>query len=113
ITAQDLVFKHPTAYVWAAGVQREIPFGFVLDITYVGRFGRYLPRERNINQLLPGALQANPGVNIAALRPYRGLGAIRLAENAARSRYNSLQISADRRYSNGLEGGAPSTVANS
>jgi hypothetical protein len=113
MTAQDLVFNHPTAYVWATGVQREIPFGFVLDITYVGRLGRYLQRERNINQLLPGTLQANPGVNIAALRPYRGFGAIRLAENTGKSRYNSLQISADRRYANGLKVGAAYTLSKS
>ena len=82
MTAQDVDFKHPMAYMWATGVQREIPAGFVFDMTYVGRLGRYLQRERNINQLLPGTLQANPNVNIAALRPYLGYGAIRLAENA-------------------------------
>jgi hypothetical protein len=103
----------PTAYTVATGVQREIPFGFVVDITYVGRWGRYLQRERNINQLLPGTLQANPGVNIAALRPYRGYGAIRLTENAGRSEYNSLQISADRRYRNGLKVGFAYTLGKS
>src|SRR5439155_4533072 len=60
MTAQDVEFNLPTAYTWATGVQREMPFGFVLDVTYVGRLGRYLQRERNINQLLPGTLQANP-----------------------------------------------------
>jgi hypothetical protein len=111
--AQDTVFKHPTAYMWSAGVQREVPFGFVVDISYVGRRGLYLQRERNINQLQPGTLQANPGVNIAALRPYTGYGAIRLSENAAASKFNSLQISADRRYSNGLKVGAAYTLGKS
>jgi hypothetical protein len=83
-------------------VQREIPFGIIVDATYVGRRGLYLQRERNINQLQAGTLAANPGVNIAALRPYKGYGVIRLSENAGRSLYNSLQVSADRRYSNGL-----------
>jgi hypothetical protein len=113
MTAQDVEFKHPTSYMFATGVQREMPFGFVLDVTYVGRLGRYLQRERNINQLLPGTLQANPGVNIAALRPYLGYGAIRLAENAGSSKYNSLQISADRRYANGLKIGAAYTLSKS
>ena len=58
---QDIAFKHPTAYTWSAGVQREIPYGIVVDATYVGRRGLYLQRERNINQLQPGAIQANPG----------------------------------------------------
>jgi hypothetical protein len=52
MTAIDPVFKHPTAYMWSAGVQREIPFGFVVDVTYVGRRGLYLQRERDINQAL-------------------------------------------------------------
>ncbi len=113
MTAQDLEFKAPTSYMWATGVQRELPAGFTVDVTYVGRLGKYLQRERNINQLLPGTLQANPGVNIAALRPYKGFGAIRLAENAGRSRYNSLQISADRRYANGLKVGTAYTYGKS
>ena len=39
---------------------------FVVDLTYIHRRGLYLQRERNINQLPVGTLQANPGVNIAA-----------------------------------------------
>jgi hypothetical protein len=113
VNGQDPIFKHPTGYMWSAGVQREIPFGFTVDVTYVGRRGLYLQRERNINQLAAGTLQANPGVNIAALRPYTGYGAIRISENAGRSKYNSLQISADRRYSHGLKVGAAYTLGHS
>ena len=58
-------------------------------------------------------MQANPGVNIAALRPYAGYGAIRLSENAGRSIYNSLQISADRRYTNGFKFGFAYTLGKS
>jgi hypothetical protein len=75
----------------------------VLDINYVGRRGVFLQRERNINQLQPGTIQANPGVNIAALRPYRGYGALRVSENSGDSKYHSLQISGERRYSNGFK----------
>jgi len=115
ITAQDLVFKHPTSYLYSVGVQREVPFGFIVDVTYVGRKGLYLQRERNINQLPLGTLNnpANAGVNIAALRPYAGYGLIRLSENAGRSKYNSLQISADRRYTNGLKVGMAYTLGKS
>lgn len=113
INGQDPVFKHPTSYMWSAGVQREVPLGFVIDATYVGRRGLYLQRERNINQLPAGTLQANPGVNIAALRPYKGYGAIRVSENSARSIYHSLQVSADRRYTNGLKIGMAYTLSKS
>ncbi|MBA2356352.1 MAG: TonB-dependent receptor, partial [Acidobacteria bacterium] len=113
INGQDPVFKHPTSYMWSTGVQREVPFGFIVDVTYVGRRGLYLQRERNINQLPVGTLQRNPGVNIAALRPYLGYGVIRISENSGRSMYNSLQISADRRYTNGLKVGAAYTLGRS
>lgn len=111
--AIDTVFKHPTAYQWSTGVQRELPNKFVVEVNYVGRRGLYLQRERNINQLQPGTLQRNPGVNIAALRPYKGYGAIRLSENAGRSIYHSLQLSGERRYSNGLKVGAAYTLGKS
>ena len=109
--AVDLQFKHPTSYLWSVGVQREVPFGFVVDATYVGRRGLYQQRERNINQLAtPGVRSAN---EIKALVPYRGYGVIRMGENAANSKYNSLQLSADRRYSNGLKVGAAYTLQKS
>jgi hypothetical protein len=100
---QDVEFKLPASYMWSFGVQRQLPWKVVLDVTYVGRNGSYLQRERNINQLKPGTLQANPGVNIAALRPYKGYGALRVSENTGDSEYNSLQISGERRYSNGFK----------
>ena len=113
MTAQDPVFKHPTSYMFSAGVQREVPLGFVLDVSYVSRRGLYLQREFNINQLAAGTIQANPGVNIAALRPYLGYGAIRLSENSGRSTFHSLQISADRRYNNGFRLGVAYTLSKS
>jgi hypothetical protein len=113
MTAIDPVFKLPTSYMWSVGMQREIPMGFVLDVAYVGRRGLYLQRERDINQLLPGTIQANPGVNSAALRPYAGFGTIRMSENAGYSKYNSLQISAERRYKNGFKFGAAYTLGHS
>ncbi len=113
MTAIDPVFKHPTAYMWSVGVQREIPLSFIMDVTYVGRRGLYLQRERDINQMLPGTIQANPGVNPAALRPFKGYGTIRMSENAGYSKYNSLQISAERRYKNGFKFSAAYTLGHS
>jgi len=111
MTAIDPVFKHPTAYSYSAGVQREVPWGFVIDAAYVGRLGRNLQRERNINQLQPGATLG--GANPDTLRPFKGYGVIRLSENVARSTYNALQVSADRRYKNGFKFGAAYTLSHS
>ena len=77
--------------------------------------GGSLPAARAQHQSVccSGTIQANPGVNIAALRPYNGYGAIRLAENAGESKYHSLQFSADRRYRNGFKFGVGYTLGNS
>ena len=49
-------------------------------------------------------------MNIAALRPYKGYNVIRVSENSGNSKYNSLQVSADRRYRNGLKVGFAYTL---
>ena len=113
MTAIDKVFKAPTAYTYSAGIQRELPWNFIVDAAYVGRRGLYLQRERNINQLPAGTIQANPGVNTDALRPYKGYGVIRLSENAGYSKYNSFQLGIDRRYSKGFSFGLAYTLGKS
>jgi hypothetical protein len=113
MTAQDPVFKHPTSYNWSFSAQRQLPWSIVADVAYVGRMGLHLQRERNLNQLQPGTIQANPGVNVAALRPYKGFGAIRLSENAGRSIYHGLQVGVERRFKSGLGFGMAYTLSRS
>jgi hypothetical protein len=113
MTAIDPETKAPVAYTFSGGVQRQLPLGFVLDANYVHREGRNLQREININQLQPGTVQANPTINSAALRPYLGYGVIRQGSNSGRSKYNSLQLGADRRYKNGFKFGAAYTLSHS
>ena len=114
MTAIDPVFKHPTAYMWSAGVQREIPLNFIVDVTYVGRRGAYLQRERDINQPLAGT---DPGESGRRTSPRfdrsRVTGQIRLSENAGYSKYNSLQVSAERRYKNGFKFSVAYTLGHS
>jgi hypothetical protein len=102
LNMQDPVLKTPTAWAWNATVERELPGTTKISAAYVGRRGYYLERSRNINQLLPGTVQANPGVNVNFLRPFRGLGAISLFENSGNSKYNALQLQFDRRSARGI-----------
>ena len=111
MTGQDIEFKHPTAYNWSGSLQRQLPWDMAIDVSYVGRMGLHLQRERLINQLLPGTVQANPGVNTAALRPYKGFNAIRLSENAGRSIYHGLQLNLERRFRKGLGFGLAYTLS--
>ncbi len=111
----DPVFKIPSAWNWNVTVQREVGFNTTVEVGYVGRVGLHMERVRDINQLRPGTLQdpANAGINPNVLRPYKGFAAINLGENAARSEYNGLQISANRRFSDGLLFGIAYTLSES
>jgi Carboxypeptidase regulatory-like domain/TonB-dependent Receptor Plug Domain len=112
-TIQDPVFKVPTAWEWNATFQREVLRGTTVEVGYVGRRGLFNQIKRNINQLQPGTVQANPGINPNFLRPYVGLGIIDISENAGMSRYNGLQTSIQHRFSQGFQFGVAYTYSRS
>jgi hypothetical protein len=113
LTSQDPVFKIPTAWNWNATFQRDIGWGTTVEVGYVGRRGIHNQRKRNINQLQPGTIQANPGINANALRPFLGLGILGLAENSGLSRYDGMQISIERRFTSGFHFGLAYTYSRS
>jgi hypothetical protein len=110
---QDPVYKIPRAHQWNVTFEHELPFNTILSAGYIGRVGTHQERTRNLNQLLPGTLQANPGINVNALRPYKGFAQIDANENAARSEYNSFQLEANRRFSKGVLLGVAYTYSKS
>ena len=113
VTSQSIAFKNPEAWNWNFTVEREMPLNSILSVAYVGRRGLHQQRESNINQPLPSVVAANPGVNLDALRPYKGYNSIRVTDNVASSRYNSLQISWNRRLTKGLLFGMAYTYSKS
>ncbi len=113
VTTQSKAFKNPEAWAWNFTLQRELPWNSVLGLAYVGRRGLHLQRESNINQPTPDVVAANPGVNLDALRPYKGYNSIRETDNVASSMYNSFQLSFNRRFAQGLMLGASYTLSKS
>lgn len=113
ITTQDPIFKNPESWTWNATYERDIGFSTLVEVGYVGRRGLHAQRERNLNQLRPGTIQANPGVNTDFLRPYKGFGIIRSTNNDANSMYHGLQVSANRRFDKGLLFGLAYTLSRS
>jgi len=111
VSTQAKEFHMPQAYTWNATFEHEIARATIVSASYVGRRGNFGQREKNINQPAIGTVQANPGVNINALRPYKGYGPIRETFNDANSMYNGLQLELNRRFTNGLSYGVAYTLS--
>lgn len=101
-SSQAFNYPSPEAYNWNATVEQEFPSLGVLTLAYAGRKGIHLENILNVNQLQPGTVQANPGVNQDALRPYKGFSNINQATNSGSSNYHSLQANFRRRLTKGL-----------
>jgi Carboxypeptidase regulatory-like domain/TonB-dependent Receptor Plug Domain len=105
--------KSSEAWNWNATVQRQFYWKSVVEVAYIGRRGLHLPEVFDINQPTVGALLANPGVNVNALRPYKGFASIQMEESTATSMYNAMQISWNRRFSSGFSFGFAYTLSKS
>jgi hypothetical protein len=93
--------KQPISWSWNATFQREMFWNSLLSVGYVGHRGYNGWDVYDINQAPAGTLQANPGVNINVLRPYKGYAAIQEEEAVVNSFYKSLQVSWQRRFTSG------------
>ncbi|HYK90550.1 MAG TPA: TonB-dependent receptor [Acidobacteriota bacterium] len=109
----------PRVVNYSLGVQRDIGFGTVVDVSYVGSVGRHLLYQLNINPI-PMYAHFNPANTDPTtnkplpdnfLRPYLGLSDINERSFGATSSYNSLQVSANRRMSRGMQFGASYTFS--
>lgn len=120
VLARD--YRPPTYQRFSLGLQVEVVRDLVLEVSYVGSRGTQLIRQRIVNEAL-WADAAHPirGVttntsassNIRARVPYQGLNITNSwrFENGATNWYNSLQVSANKRFSYGLQFQAAYTFA--
>jgi hypothetical protein len=121
VRAVELNSKTPTIYNFTLGVQREIGFKTVLEVSYVGSFARHLGQTVNINDIPDGAKLGTNNISPVTgsrlpdefLRPYRGYGDITMVTWAGTSNYNSLQVQANRRYTRGFQAGLAYTYSKS
>src|SRR5262249_44428903 len=113
MTTPNPNLKPPEAWNWNVTGQRELPLNSVLSVGYVAHRALRAWQVYDINQPTVGALQANPGVNINALRPYQGFAAIQEEESGVNSMYSSLQVSWNRRLTNGSMFGLSYTLSRS
>ena len=108
LTVFDFEMPPGVVYAYSVGVQRELPWGFVVDLSDAGNQARHLTHRRDLNYVLPQVALArnSSGAFINAttdtVREYLGYSTIRSQENTGSSSYNSLQLSAQRRVARGL-----------
>lgn len=111
----------PSVMNFSFTVQRDIGYNTIVDVGYVGSLGRHLLWQRNLNAIPFGTNFATSAIDPTTnrplppnfLRPYVGWGNINLREPAGSSNYHSLQASANRRFTSGLQFGASYTWSKS
>ncbi len=102
-SSQAYNYPSPEAYNWNLSIDQEFHRVGVFTLGYAGRRGIHEEELLNINQLQPGAVQANPTIKQPdALRPYKGFSNITQATNAGSSTYHSLQANLRRRMEHGF-----------
>ncbi|MBO0719903.1 MAG: TonB-dependent receptor [Blastocatellia bacterium] len=126
----DPNMKQPYAQRWSLGLQRELPMGFLLDVSYTGNRGTRLPITRNYNTTPANYLSTSPvrdnatisflsqsfrnpfygldpifGANITRanlLKPYPEFGDIMVEEPIGYSWYHAMQTRVEKRFSRGF-----------
>jgi hypothetical protein len=95
-------FKVPSYQDFNFSIEQQVLPNTVLQVAYVGTLGRHLLGDVDINQVPLSVRQANPAVSLNSIRPYLGYSTITSRAPLFNSNYNSLQVSLNRRVSNGL-----------
>ncbi len=103
VTSRYIPRDFKTGYVqsYQVGIQRQLPYGFVADIAYIGNKGTHLQVLADYNQATPCVAASGCG-SLQSRRPVANFGSIEIAYGAGSSNYNSLQFKLEKRASKGL-----------
>jgi len=86
---------------YSLGVQREMPWGVLLEASYVGNEQRHILRQPDINLPTFAQIQANAALPaplpLNRLRPYPGYTSIRMYLSDSTANYNAFQVYATKR----------------
>jgi hypothetical protein len=104
-------FQVPYIQQWSLSVQHEVLPNTLLEVAYVGNKGTHLLGIMDLNQVPLAARVANPTKDANVLRPFLGYNTISDIAPNFYSNYHSLQISLNRRVSQGLNLGLAYTFS--
>ena len=96
LRAIDIDARTPYTQQWNLAIQKELPGAFSLTVAYAGTKGTKLQGYPNTNQPVPGT-----GA-LAARRPFPRFDNIQTIQNRFDSAYHGLQVTGERRFSQGL-----------
>jgi hypothetical protein len=96
----DPAFRNPYVQHWNFGIQQDLGFNTVWEISYAGSAGKKLYEFRNVNQALPTA-DPNADTDPRRPRPFLG-GDLTYWCSCGSSTYHSLQTKVEKRFSNNL-----------
>jgi Carboxypeptidase regulatory-like domain/TonB-dependent Receptor Plug Domain len=107
ILSPDRAGQIPTTYGYNLGLQRELPYKLVFDMSYVGNTSRHQVYVDELEQLPLGYTTSTPILSTVnnvtnAILPYLGYSSIHYTKFGASSAYNSLQVKVTRRFSQNL-----------
>ena len=99
VTSYPANFSSGYAQQWNISIQRELVGNVIVSAAYIGTKADDLPTTRQINPslLVPGATLANRQQN----RMYPEFESISSFDPIGRSRYNGLELTANKRFSRG------------
>ena len=112
----------PAIYNFSIGIQQDIGFKTVMEVSYLGSLSRHLGERRNLNGIPDGARLFDCSIpNLCHpenrdpvtgnrfgddfLRPYRGFGDVNTVMYSGSANYNSLQLQINRRYTSNFQYG--------
>jgi hypothetical protein len=99
-------FKVPSYANYNLSVQRQLLPTTTLEVAYVGNVARHMIGQIDINQPTMAARNANPTVDVNAIRPYQGFGHLESVSPLFTNNYSSLQISVNHKAHGLTLGGA-------
>lgn len=92
-------WKAPYIHSWNFAIQRALPQGFVLDVTYLGNVGIRTPQGYNMN----AGMVAGAGANGQPLyQKWQKTAAVNYEYKQAGSNYNGLQVKLEHHFHDGF-----------
>ncbi len=118
--------KLPSSWQWNAGMQMTLPWSTSLDLAYTGQHSWNTPQAVNVNAVDFGAAfqpqnqdptlaaSTTPGATAVVtdlMRGYRGYGSINRRMSTSWRTYHGINLSFQRRFSNGVSFGFNDSIS--